>query len=278
MLPPYVNVVILSFMRPDNTYQAGSSTFAGTGLDFSSDPSVIQGAIALLKKQNPGTKVLVAVGGATYTNFGALNAAGVAAFVQDFGLDGADLDYETPDANCRVGADGNPVCDSDAQYIASVKALRAALPTPLMLTAAGWSIGAYGQNAWVNALPQGAYTGVAVAMLRAVGSSLDLVNIMSYDAGPTYDPKQAFDAYRSLYSGQLVLGVEVPPEAWGGHVTSIDEVNSLTNYVMSNGGAGMMLWSLQKQATGGPTAVQISQAVCSDLGLPDCSCDLVCSQ
>ena len=44
-------------------------TWAGTGIQFSSDASVIKDAIALLKKTNPGTKVLVAVGGATYTSW-----------------------------------------------------------------------------------------------------------------------------------------------------------------------------------------------------------------
>lgn len=46
------------------------------------------------------------------------------------------------------------------------------------------------------------------------------------DAGPTFRPTQAFNAYRSLYSGRILLGVEVPPEAWGGHVTSEAEVGA----------------------------------------------------
>ena len=34
------------------------------------------------------------------------------------------------------------------------------------------------------------------------------------DAGPLYNPKEAYDAYRSLFKGQILMGVEVPPEAW----------------------------------------------------------------
>ena len=40
-LAPYVNVVCLSFMQPDTTYSAASgTTFAGTGLQFSSNAEV----------------------------------------------------------------------------------------------------------------------------------------------------------------------------------------------------------------------------------------------
>ena len=90
-------------MQPDTTY-TGGITFAGTGIQFSSDPSVVQGAIALLKKRNPATKVLVAVGGATYTAWDNLNANAVAAFVKAFGLDGVDIDYEPSDAGGRSGS------------------------------------------------------------------------------------------------------------------------------------------------------------------------------
>ena len=63
-------------------------TFQGTGLGFSSDPATVKAAIALLKTRNPGTKVLIAVGGATYTAFDKMNAPAIAAFVAAFGLDG----------------------------------------------------------------------------------------------------------------------------------------------------------------------------------------------
>lgn len=41
----------------------------GTGLDFSSDGAVVRDAISSLKARQPNTRVLLAVGGATYTNF-----------------------------------------------------------------------------------------------------------------------------------------------------------------------------------------------------------------
>ena len=276
-LPPYFTHVILSFMSPDATY-AGGLTWAGTGLQFSSDPSVIKGAIALLKSRNPGTKVLVAVGGATYTSFNSLNGAAIAKFVADFGLDGVDLDYEPTNANCVVKS-GAISCATDAEYIASVNTLRAALPRPLILSTAPWSTGAYGEpnTKWAASQPAGQYSGVAINMLKTVGDKLDLLNIMSYDASNAYNPKEALDAYRNYFkTGDIVIGVEVANEAWGGHVTSIPEVESIADYVKASGGNGMMLWSVQKPANQGPTGTQISQSICNKLGLNKCTCGMSC--
>ena len=41
-----------------------------------------------------------------------------------------------------------------------------------------------------------------------------LLLLLPADAGPLYNPKEAYDAYRSLFKGQILMGVEVPPEAW----------------------------------------------------------------
>lgn len=62
---------------------------------------------------------------------------------------------------------------------------------------------------------------------------------------PTHPCKQALDAHRSLFAGQILMGVEVPPEAWGGHVITVAECQDLAAYVRSAGGDGMMIWSLQ---------------------------------
>jgi len=261
-------------MKPDCTYQGGLK-LAGTGLDFSSDGSAVKGAITALKAKNPNTKTLVAVSGATYTNFGGLNIQAIAKFVADFGLDGVDIDYEPSNSGCTA-AGGKVSCQTDQGYINVVKSLRAVLPRPLILTTAGWSIGAYGQGAFANSQPQGANTGLAVNMLLSVGSQLDWVNIMSYDASNALDPKEAFNAYRSLFSGQLNAGVEVPPEAWGGHIYTVGKVQDLASYVNSDKNGGMMLWSLHKANNGAvsndnPDALLMAQTVCNSLGLSGCS-------
>lgn len=50
-------------------------------------------------------------------------------------------------AGCAAGEDGSELCPSEAQYVDVVRALRAALPRPLLLTAATWTVGAHGLGA-----------------------------------------------------------------------------------------------------------------------------------
>jgi chitinase len=99
--PGYINVVIISFVKPECTYTKGSLSFAGTGLDFSSSGPVVKAAIAALKAAtNNNTKVLLAVGGATYTNFAQMNTQCIADLVDDFGFDGVDIDFEVGAGHC----------------------------------------------------------------------------------------------------------------------------------------------------------------------------------
>jgi chitinase len=263
-------------MRPESSY-SGGVTFSGTGLQFNSEPQVVKDSISVLKRKNPGVKVLVAVGGATFTNFGSLNADSIAMFVKEFGLDGVDLDYEPSNSNCVISQDKTSIsCSTDEEYISSVNKLRAALPRPFILSNAPWSVGAYGLEKWAGAQPSSIYTGVAINMLKQVGDKLDLLNVMSYDASNAYSPVEAFEAYSHYFKGDIAMGIEVANEAWGGHVITIDEVDELADAILRSGRAtnGLMLWSLQKRADQGPTAQEISQRVCSLLNLPSCSCSL----
>lgn len=97
---------------------------------------------------------------------------------------------------------------------------------------------------------------------------------MSYDAGNSYSPKEALDAHRALFPppGQILLGVQVPPEAWGGHVITQAECADIAAYVRQANGDGMMLWSLQKPGT--PSAQQLTTTICTSLALGNCSAPL----
>jgi chitinase len=108
----------------------------------------------------------------------------------------------------------------------------------------------------------------------AAGQSLDLINIMAYDAGNKaingFDPLESFNSQRAAFpSAAVALGVEVPPEAWGGNVVTLAQVKEYAQYVKANGGRGMMIWSLQKKGT--PTAAAISNTVCTTLGMGNCT-------
>jgi chitinase len=168
-----------------------------------------------------------------------------------------------------MAQNGSVACPSDAEFVAVIQAMRAALPRPKLLSIAAWSVGAYGEGQWANALPTGsAYTGIALAVLKnaAASAALDFINVMSYDAGPTYDPKVALAAYQHYFKGKIAMGIEVPPEAWGGHVETAGEIDDLAGAVKSAGSGGLMLWSIQKQGPNQSFATEI----CAQLGLGSC--------
>ena len=214
--------MVVSFLKPDCTYVKGSLSFTGTGLQFSSDGPIVRDAIATLKGRNPNTRVMVAVGGATYTNFASLNAQCVADVVRDFGFDGADLDWE-PSAPACTASGGKVSCPTDSEAINAATKLRAALPKgQALLSMASFHVGCYGEGAFANSQPVSLYTGIDLALSRSTaGQSLDLVNIMSYDAGALattgFDPKESLRAHRAAWpNAAIALGVEVSAGAMEG--------------------------------------------------------------
>jgi len=276
-LPSYVNVVNLAFMRPEGQYN-GNLNIGSTGLDFPYDGKTLKAAISTLKQRNPGTKVLISVGGATFTNWGSLNEGAIAHFVKDFGLDGVDVDYEPTNPACSSN-NGKVSCRTDQEFINVINRVRKVLPRPYIVSIAGFSIGAYGQGNFKSASPQGDHTGVSVNMLKAVGGSLDWIHIMSYDAGNSFDPQTAFWAYKSLFSGKITIGIEIPPEAWGGHVYTMSQVGRLGDFVNQNGGAGLMVWSLHQKPNGdvnanNPNARMVAQSACRKFNLGNCDAGL----
>jgi chitinase len=237
-----INIVYLSFVRPETTYTSGRNSLSGTGLDFSSDFNVVRDAIKILR--NKGIIVMLSVGGATYP-FTTYNASNVAQLTKDLGCNGIDIDWENHETKSEFGS-----------YIQKT---RDALGPDYPVSTAAFSVGAYGEGAFANAPPASDYTGMNIAGLKSNGNQLDWINIMSYDAGNSYSSTQAFDAYRSFYSGPLLIGFEIPPEAWGGHVLTLDKVKVHSEYVRNAGPQhGMFIWSYQKQ--GSPSCSEIVNA------------------
>jgi chitinase len=164
--------------------------------------------------------------------------------------------------------------------VAVTAALRAALPKGrYILSTASWHVGMYGEGAFAAAKPLSIYTGVNLAMAKsAAGQQLDLINVMAYDAGSLtstgFDPLESFRAHKAVWgSSAIAIGVEVPPEAWGGNVVTLEQVTNIATYVRANGGAGMMLWSLHKKS-GAPGPQAITQQVCTTYAMGGCSAAL----
>jgi len=284
-LASYVNTVIVSFIKPDCTY-SGNCNIDATGLGFwknsqDKDGTVVRDAIALLKQRNPNTKVLVSIGGANheYKNFAQLNPTAIANIVKDFGFDGVDIDYEPDNAECSL-VEGQISCTTDAEFRNTVSQIRQVLPKPYLVTLAAWSIGAYGEGQWVDAQPQGVTTGLMLNLLRSPeGEMIDQLHVMSFNAGSTYKPQEALEAYQHYFNGKVVMGMQIPPE-WAPteserHVYTLPKVRNLAQAVVEKNATGLMLWTLQKKPVGepsdnNPTPEMIAQTACEVLSLGDC--------
>lgn len=273
-LPGYITHVALSFAKPDLTY-AGGLDLTGTGLEYRPSGAVMKDAIALLKARNPGTRVLVSLGGSTYTGWDRLAPASIGRLVRDLGADGVDIDFEPPAPGCAPRA-GTMSCATDALIVDIVRRLRKELPRPYVISLAGWSVGAYGAGDFANAPPASPWRGLLLALFASSAArELDLVSIMSYDAGPAYDATQAFRAYRSVWKGPLALGIPVMPSSHGERRFTVERTAQLLHAVAGDPLAGAMLYALLEVPPGppgpdNPDYRALSVAICVSLRLPGC--------
>ena len=242
---PYTDVC-LSFAQPNFTWAGlAANSWAGTGLSFSSAPQDVVQAIRLL--HNAGKRVILSVGGATYSNWAAMAAdagksmggttaptkTALAQILVDLKIDGLDVDYEIDGASAA----------NITQYAQATQAMREAVDAATamdqrirILALAAWSTGAdftaqvpnpakpnqisyWGGSAGRERLMlttkvvSGAHAGQQVSGL------LDILSVMAYDAGcQHFDPVVAYDQYRQLMpaSASVSLGLEIPTESWGG--------------------------------------------------------------
>lgn len=228
---PKYTYINLSFVTPNCMYTKGQKSWVGTGLEFTDSFLAITGAISLLHIQ--GAKVLLSVGGAAYGNWKDFDfrLAALLALVEDLGCDGIEIDYEGDNAK--------------ATELESIFKTCSRIPDKLEVWLAGFSVGAY-QN---NEPPQSKFTGLSIPAVQRYAYLIDGINIMSYDAGPSFDPIQSYKAYRAIFKGPINIGMEVPPEAWGGHVLTTDEIKKIVAFAKTEKNTGICIWSIQKQGT-----------------------------
>ncbi len=285
-IPPYVNIIPIAFAKPDSQYVGGSYKFSDAGLGISATPSVAVGAIKIA--QAKGQKLLLSVGGATYPNFGAFNLQATLDLVADLGLDGVDFDYEGDPNYCTNLNSVSLTCSTDTQIINIITQLRNGLDQlqvrfnkKMYLTAAVWSIGAYGTTSFPSTGapagngvtrygPYGSRAGMWVNPLKQIGNKFDAIFLMSYDAGNVsstgYAPLDALKSYKAIYNGPIYLGVEVPPEAWGGNLTTPAQAVNNAQAAMALGASGTMIWALQVQGNDGTKNVNSNsylQPICA---------------
>lgn len=238
-----VDVINISFALPEkNGTLLWNDVVKGDGGNYQTTKNIIEE----LKKQ--GKKVIIAVGGATAHNWNLENpqaiktlAENIKKFVDEYGLNGVDIDYEMLDPLKR------------AKVADLIVDLRKLMPqNQYLLSYAAWSIGAYGNENAGHTHPEwaGGNAGIDIKILKEAGHLLDYVNVMSYDAfdpSKHYNPIEAIEAYKSLMGSadKVVLGLELGNQGWPENTkTTTKDVQPWVEYAAKNGFGGVMFWTL----------------------------------
>lgn len=325
-IPDYVTHVNLSFVKPNTQYKRASFQFdqAVSGLEFI-EGATIEGQqekltrqqirdlilnIALLKHR--GTEVWISVGGWSYSQnneWANFNAKSVADLAIDLGATGIDIDWEPIDSVCNKGTAPFFSCTKDAEIISIISRLHEEISTRelnLGISIAGWSTGAYYVNGTDfeegKVLTGSPFGGTLYRLVKEHGEKLTFINLMAYDGGVTYDPREGYESYRAIFDGTINLGLQVAPEGAGdallklraaegvtydadmldGEVKDVSayyNVETLVDYVKQKGKPrdGFMLWELwkhrhQEPVDGAASVESISQYICENLPLEgDCT-------
>lgn len=322
-IPNYITNVNLAFARPDTTYQKGSYAFdqSVAGFEFAEGASTNNGQRTFTAQQATdlrnmisalrarGTQVWISVGGWSYSQgdqWSRFNAPRVVALAQDLGASGVDIDWESSTSSCNKAVDASFSCSKDAEIANIIESLYSEIQARgagLGISIAGWSTGAYyvkgsafeeGKVQWGSP-----FGGTLYNLVKFHGNRLSFINLMSYDAGDYYDPREGYESYRAIYNGPINMGMEIAPEGAGGAMLKINapagtvydadmmtgqnnmavqyyNVETMVKYIKNKGRSndGFMLWQLWKQRVhqpapaGAATENTAGQYVCQNLPLP----------
>jgi hypothetical protein len=276
-MPGSVDLVAVSFVKPDLVFDG--THLKGTGLQLAFDAPVLKDAIAALKAAHPDTKVVLSVGGSAYKTWDQFQPEALARLVKAIGADGVDLDYEPSAPNCASVTLNGAVtyrCASEDMWVKLIQATRAVLPRPYIVSLQAWSVGAYGVGKFAGDIPPSPWTGSMLWLGRLPeAKDIDIVAVMAYDAGPSLDPDRAFAAYRALWPGQLLLGIEIPAEGSKEIPPSVARIKKLAANQAKDPKGGILLYAVTEDVKDGPSLNKpdgevATKAICEGLGRKDC--------
>jgi chitinase len=230
-----IDLVILSFVKPDCTYRKGSFGWGGTGLNFTNSFKVIQSAIQKLKSK--GIKVLVGVGGATY-QFQTYNVKNVADLMIDLGADGIDIDWEPSNPSVHVRSQFGVLIEQTRFYCKDK-----------LVSAAVFAYGA------LDPTPSNPYQGLNLPGLLEKGHLLDFINVMAYDGGKGLDVKLAYDSYKTICSKPVLVGFQVGKQGWGDALLTLDDVTKTCQFIQP--GDGCFVWAFFKNEKESPNCKEV---------------------
>ena len=208
-------------------------------------------------------------------------------YIDQYDLDGIDLDYENEPGCQLVG--NSPKCGTDQVLTNLIEDFGKALANhnaqrnkKILLSAAPFSVGAYYNGDYTKAKPYSSHSGMWVNPLKSAGHYLDIINIMSYDAGHytfedtrnsrsgDFNPIESYKAYKAIFKGIVNVGIEAPPEAWGGNVVEANHIKMIASNIQKSSGDGLFIWSLQKPSGGSLSTSAIAELMCQELGGSNC--------
>ncbi|MEN8907220.1 MAG: glycosyl hydrolase family 18 protein [Clostridiales bacterium] len=295
-IPDYFTHINLSFVKPNTTYKKGSNNFDQkvTGFEFVEGASTNSGQktfsandIKELKNNikqltSRGTQVWLSVGGWSYSQgaqWNGFNAKNIVDLATDLGASGVDIDWESSGSQCNKKSENEFSCSKDSEIINIITSLDKQIKSSnskLGISIAGWSTGAYyvkgtkfeeGKVQWGSP-----YGGTMYRVVKDHGDKIDHINLMSYDGGNYYDPREGYESYRAIYNGPINMGMEVAPEGAGGAVLKLNaesgikydaemltgknnivtkyyNVEIMVNYIKNKGepNDGFMIWQIWKE-------------------------------
>lgn len=278
MTPGSVDLLGVAFIKPEMTFDG--THLASTGLQLPFEAPMLKDSIAALKVQHPNAKVVLSVGGSVYNKtWDRFNAEALARLVKAVGADGVDLDYEPPAPGCasaKINGDSTYRCASEDVWARVIRATRAALPRPYIISLQAWSVGAYGAGKFSSEIPFSQWTGSMLWLSRLPeAKEVDVVAVMAYDAGPALDPERAFAAYRAVWPGSLLLGIEIPAEGSKELPSSVNRIKKFAANQAKDPKGGILLYAVTEDIKDGPTLNNpdgevAAKTICEGLGRKDC--------
>ncbi|WP_255989146.1 carbohydrate-binding protein [Chitinolyticbacter albus] len=328
-IPSYFTHVNLAFVRPDTKYVKGSYAFDQevAGFEFAEGASTNTGQkkftaqqsqdlrnnIAALK--NRGTKVFLSVGGWSYSQgsqWSGFNAPHIVDLALDLGASGVDIDWESSGSSCNKAEAASFSCSKDSEIANIISSLYNEIrnrSAGLQISIAGWSTGAYyvkgtpfeeGKVQWGSP-----FGGTMYRVVKDHGAKINFINLMSYDGGEYYDPREGYESYKAIYGGPINMGMEIAPEGAGGAMLRLNDggvaydaelltglnnmatpyynVETLVKYVKNKGRSfdGFMIWQIWKQRVhqaapaGAATENSAGRFVCQNLPLTGNCSDVI---
>ncbi len=277
-MPGSVDLAVIGFVKPDLTFDG--THLKSTGIEVPFDAPMLKDSIAALKRQHSNTKVLLSVGGSGYNKtWDQFQAEPLARLVKALGADGVDLDYEPSTPGCVstvIGGQSTYRCASEETWSKIIRDTRALLPRPYIVSLQGWSVGAYGAGKFANEIQVSPWTGSMLWLARLPeAKEIDVVAVMAYDAGPALDPERAFSAYRAVWQGPLLLGIEIPFEGSKEIPPSVARIKKFAVDQAKDPMGGILLYAVTEEVKDGPSLNHpdgelAAKTICEGLGRKEC--------